>query len=349
MDRNRKAIFVVGNSRSGTTMLGRILGKSESIFTFRELHFFEQLCSSEDLGKIISSKKAVHLFAQLIALQRDGYLLVKHVSPSYIDEAKLALELTASITSLDVFAAFLEYETALHGKTVPCEQTPRNLQYVPEILKYYDDAKVVVMIRDPRDVLLSQKRKWKRKFLGMPQLPWHESIRTWINYSPITISLLWVSSIRASQMFADETRVKVVKYEALLKEPQQTLTDLCSFLGIKYHLDMMKISLQDSSNQSDEPEKEGIDSSRMGQWRAGGLNKAEIYICQKLTGRVMSEEGYRQESIKLGFGGIVLVAVYWVFFPVKASLAIIMNLHRAKDPVSSVRLRLGKLLKSGKK
>ena len=33
-------IFVVGSSRSGTTMMGRILDKHPSIFTFRELHFF---------------------------------------------------------------------------------------------------------------------------------------------------------------------------------------------------------------------------------------------------------------------------------------------------------------------
>lgn len=36
-------IFIVGNSRSGTTMMGRILGNHTDVFTFHELHFFEQL------------------------------------------------------------------------------------------------------------------------------------------------------------------------------------------------------------------------------------------------------------------------------------------------------------------
>jgi len=38
-----KKIFIVGNSRSGTTMLARILGNHDNVFTFHEIHFFEQL------------------------------------------------------------------------------------------------------------------------------------------------------------------------------------------------------------------------------------------------------------------------------------------------------------------
>ncbi|MBK9638971.1 MAG: sulfotransferase [Bacteroidetes bacterium] len=33
-------IFVVGNSRSGTTMLGRMLGRNSRVYKFPELHLF---------------------------------------------------------------------------------------------------------------------------------------------------------------------------------------------------------------------------------------------------------------------------------------------------------------------
>ena len=36
-------IFIVGSSRIGTTMMGRILSNNSKVFTFKELHFFNIL------------------------------------------------------------------------------------------------------------------------------------------------------------------------------------------------------------------------------------------------------------------------------------------------------------------
>ena len=38
---NTQQIFIVGSSRSSTTMMGRILGNHNQIFTFKEIHFLE--------------------------------------------------------------------------------------------------------------------------------------------------------------------------------------------------------------------------------------------------------------------------------------------------------------------
>ena len=43
LDIEKKKFFVVGSSRSGTTMMGRILNNHPDIFTFHELHFFEKI------------------------------------------------------------------------------------------------------------------------------------------------------------------------------------------------------------------------------------------------------------------------------------------------------------------
>ena len=41
------------------------------------------------------------------------------------------------------------------------DQTPRHVFYIGELIEMYPGAKFVHMVRDPRAVLLSQKRKWK--------------------------------------------------------------------------------------------------------------------------------------------------------------------------------------------
>ena len=68
---NTKQIFVVGSSRSGTTMMGRILGNHSDVFTFKELHFFGTIWtnnSNQDLNR----KKQIDLLSRLLCIQEDG-------------------------------------------------------------------------------------------------------------------------------------------------------------------------------------------------------------------------------------------------------------------------------------
>jgi hypothetical protein len=48
-------ICIVGNSRTGTTMLGRILGRNSAIHTFSELHFFEH----QNLSRIRNIRETI--------------------------------------------------------------------------------------------------------------------------------------------------------------------------------------------------------------------------------------------------------------------------------------------------
>ena len=68
MDNNTyKSIFIVGSSRSGTTMLSRMLGSHSQIHAFEELHFFNLLNTKDQ-----SAKSLIKVLNRLFEVERNG-------------------------------------------------------------------------------------------------------------------------------------------------------------------------------------------------------------------------------------------------------------------------------------
>lgn len=331
-------IFVVGNSRSGTTMTGRILNLSKDVFTFHEIHFFEQLWSARDKGKVISLGKAELLLAKLISIERIGYLQ-SHKDEMYLKEAKRALTnfANSSLTPEKVFQFFLNYETTLNHKIIPCDQTPRNILYVSEILDMYPQARIINLVRDPRDILLSQKNKWRRKFLGASQIPWKESFRSWINYHPITISKLWKLNVSNSVRYSNHPRFLGVRFEDLLNDQENQVKKICNFVGIEFNEAMLRVPQIGSSGSKDQQSKEGINSDRAENWRKGGLSDTEIYFSQLIAGDAMRQFNYHYKKVK---PNLVSLVFHLITFPAKVLTSFVLNIHRMKNIGESLRRRL---------
>ena len=330
-------VFVVGNSRSGTTMMGRILGKHPSIYTFGELHFFGQLCAPPFSSE--SRKEALEeLASQLHCIQQEGYRT--HGNPRrFLSEAQSFLEslTTYPETHAALFEAFLYHLAAENGGAIPCDQTPRNVFYIADILQLYPKARIINMIRDPRDVLLSQKRKWKRRFLGGSDLPIKETLRDWMNYHPITISYIWRTAVTAAEQFLQHERVTSIYFEELLAQPKATVERLCDFVGIPYTDAMLQVPQVGSSVSEDQPEQLGINPHRAHSWRDGELSSAEIYLNQTITAAFMKRHNYNLVSIRPNIASFVL---HLLTLPVKLVGAFLFNLDRMKSIPQTLKRRI---------
>ena len=332
-------IFVVGNSRSGTTMMGRILTKSIEIYTYpHEFHYFGQIYEPQ-VG-LVSKQEAMNLLAKLIRINRKGYFSKENLSQFHYETETLLSKIETADNLYDpykIYSFFLNFFTQQNGKNIACDQTPRNLFYLKEIFQKYPDAKVINLVRDPRSVLLSQKNKWKRRFLGAKNIPYNEAIRAWANFHVITISKLWNSSINAYSKYKNNPNLYTVKYEDLLNKPEEIISNLCSFLNVKYMDEMIRIPVVGSSARMDTGTS-GIDNSRAKSWQTeDGLTASEIYLCEQITQKNLLEQGYQlsnQQPSKIS------VAVLYVTLPFKLAFAMSLNLSRNKNIIGSIKRRL---------
>ncbi len=334
-------IFVVGNSRSGTTLMGNILGLNPNILTFEELHFFGTLWSGKERHKVLDLTQAESLFAKLLAIQDED--VISYKDPQlFMTEAKTAIAplREQSFTATDILQAFLTYTTKKNGKNIPCEQTPRNVLYISELLEIYPHCHIINMVRDPRDVLLSQKYKWKIRFLGASNIPYREALRSWANYHAITMSKLWNVAINAADKHSGSDRLITIRFEDLVTQPEQILRQVCSFIDIEFIPEMLQVSQSEggvSSHKKITPGQKGIDSSVISKWKKGGITNTEIYLCQKITQENMAKHNYTFEVIS---ANPLRIALAWLFLPIKIFLAVLFNLQRMKNILEEIKKRI---------
>lgn len=329
-------VFIVGNSRSGTTMMMRIMNNHTMVHAINEPHFYGTYWAPADDGRPMEAGATRELLNKLITRQRDGFFapVVPGKYDREVEEVRQALP--AGADRKDVYAAFMAQETRRHGKRVVCEKTPQNIFYIEEIQRHFPGAKVIIMYRDPRAVLLSQKRKWMRKDLGMAGMPDKEVRRLRMNYHPYTIARLWNSSFDAAKRHLGHPDVLEVRFEDLTKDPEGTMRRICAGTGIPFEAGMLEVPHAGSSSAKDDHSKKGIRTDRGESWKKG-LEAAEVAICQRTCGTRMAELHYEPMEVR---PGVLQLAAEWLRFPFKLVGAFLMNLGRMRNMVNTVQRRL---------
>jgi len=339
MNKHKKIVFIVGNSRSGTTMLASILGKHPDVFAFHELHFLEDIWVPGSLPEKVDKETAVKMLGILLHRERVGYHshFDQHKFLDYSCEIVNGLE-ENDLKPSQIFLNFLYEEARLHGKTIPCEQTPRNLFYAREIIELYPEAHVINLVRDPRDVLLSQKNKWKRGLLGNKGIPFWEVIRLKLNYHPYTISRLWKSCVSYADKMEGVERFYSVRFEDIVSQPAIEIRKICNFIGISFDEGMLDIKHLSSSFKKSGTGEKGVNKSSLLRWKKGGLTKEERHICQEINRDALSSHGYEIENY-IGANKIKILLTYSLF-PLKLFLSFLFNFRRYRNVVKSVLRRV---------
>jgi O-antigen/teichoic acid export membrane protein len=111
--------------------------------------------------------------------------------------------------------------------TIWGEKTPGHVLWLSQIRELFPRARVLCMVRDPRDVLVSYDDRWNRG-------------RRDTDYLISTAALLkfYLIHLLHHPAFPPE-QVHWVKYESLAARPAEELEEICSFLGVDFEPAML--------------------------------------------------------------------------------------------------------------
>jgi hypothetical protein len=204
--------FIVGCTRSGTTLISRILDSHSRLAVYHESHFYHLLRS--DLHRYGDLRQMANL-RRFVADVREILRRQKKTEPPGEPEFLAAL---VSPTFEGVLATVLQLYAGLQGKPRGGDKTPGHHSYLPEITEKLPDSPVIFLMRDPRDAVLAIREKFGISRPGA--------------------TALWNAAFISYRQFSH--RVHLVQYEKFVQQPTEGVEAMCSYMGECYESDMLR-------------------------------------------------------------------------------------------------------------
>lgn len=212
-------VFIGGCDRSGTTLLGALLGSHseclcvpESQFKIEMLRYTDWHKGDVDIVNVLKLTRNLFRFKLWgIDIELDSVPL-KQIGSSYPE----------------LINWIVKKYGEKHGKPNPSiwvDHTPSNTRYASTLFGLFPEARMIHIVRDGRAVASSI----------MP-----------LEWGPNTINnaaRYWVEKVAyglAAELFWGEKRVQRIMYEELVQSPETTLKEMCCWLNIDYQNNVIK-------------------------------------------------------------------------------------------------------------
>ena len=263
-----KQIFIGGCGRSGTTLLGAILGAHSDCVCPPESHFKVSVlrsCQRED-GRIDLDEAL-----RLISIHWRFKLWDLQIDPAEAPDGSYVELLTWLV------ASYAEAR-GMRGTTW-IDHTPENINYASLLLKLFPRAKVVHIVRDGRAVANS-----------ILPLDWGPN-------TVIKAASWWKAMVReglALEAFLPADQIVRVKYEDLVYEPEETVRALCERLDLPYEGAMLRADgFQPPGYTASQHKLVGKrpDPERATRWKQT-LTDRQVELFESLAADLLAQMGY---------------------------------------------------------
>jgi len=298
----REKFFIFGHARSGTTLLMRLARLHPEVHCNYQAHFFTR---QPLLKSLVNTPEAEEWLTRKSNRWNQGG-----------DLSPLILRAAADV--------IMERDAAREGKMIVGDKSPSSTihgQAVRDMHAVYPDAKLVYIVRDGRDVLISERFRnfvEESKFLTgedrriiadlqTDPAPFSDSRRSIFTETFIRrVAKGWVINLRETQ---DEARRLFdknyfgMRYEDLLAMPFNEMSKLWKFLGVKKTTKALEKTIQAemSSNPDEEwqaKRNEGIASflpkGQAGNWQRLFTEKDKS-VFKEVAGELLVRWGYEKD------------------------------------------------------
>jgi hypothetical protein len=168
------------------------------------------------------------------------------------------------------------------------------INHIELINELYPAARFIHILRDPRDVACSyiELSRLKSKSIYRPNLP----------NDPVEIANQWLqnntSASRSLSRLSKSQKLRI-RYEDLALDPQKNLSTICSFLGLDFEDGMLESHLHNRINHLEPSETldwkkrtlSPITSSQIGRYKVD-LSSEQINAIEKIAIGYMEKSGY---------------------------------------------------------
>ncbi len=289
--------FIFGHARSGTTLLTRLVRLHTEVHCNYQAHFFTR-------PPLLSGMVAEQKYADWLGRRSNRWNRGRDLTP-------VALRAVADF--------IMEREARQVGKTVVGDKSPNvltNGQAVDEMHKIYPDARLIYIIRDGRDTLVSHRFQ---NFIDGPQFlpkadlqlrdafandpePFFSGQRSVFTEAALRrMATGWVKNVVETDRQGRELygeRYLAIKYEDLLKQPFESIAGVWQFLDVDPagHQDVVAAEMGSNPDADWQREKAGdlvatLEKGKRGSWR-DLFTARDIAIFKEIAGQTLVDWNY---------------------------------------------------------
>lgn len=279
-DREPIFLFILGRGRSGTSLLQTILNSHPDISVAPEAQFIMFL--KNRYANIKWDEEKIKAFHKDLWLEER--LHNWHLDKNKLLEALLKRKEDAGFPEL-CKEVYLQYAHA-RGKTKPRvigDKNPHYSLYGEQLKEIFPNALFIHLARDPRDTILSFKQV------------------SFDSNNTATLAYRWNIYNREISKFRNRYphQFLYIRFEDLLIKPEETLTNICNFLGVQYDPEMLRFyqKEQDWEAEFRKNLKTPLDPSKTYRWKHS-MKHSDVLKTNAIIARSASQTGYETQPLK---------------------------------------------------